>query len=58
MRKEETIQQKAIKLKAKYGKEKAIEILTNDRKRYDRDRTYWKSDQCKQAIQRIEIGMI
>jgi hypothetical protein len=39
MRKEETINQKAMRLKKAYGQEKAVEIIDNDRKRFDKSRT-------------------
>jgi hypothetical protein len=58
MRKEETINQKAMRLKKKYGQEKAIQIIESDRKRFDKSRTYYKSDECKQAIQRMKTGII
>lgn len=54
MRKEETVHQKAMRLKKAYGKEKAIDIIDKDRKRFDKSREYYKSDECKGAIERIK----
>jgi hypothetical protein len=58
MKKPETIFNKGITLKKKYGKAKAIEILTADKARFERNKKFKESVDCYAVIQRLKSGQI
>ena len=58
MKKPETIFSKGTMLKKKYGKDKAIEILTADKARYEKNKEYKKSVDCYAVIGRLKSGQI
>jgi hypothetical protein len=54
----ETIFSKGTRLKKAYGKAKAIEILTADKARFERNKKFKESVDCYAVIQRLKSGQI
>lgn len=58
MKAEQTVLQKAIELKKKYGKDKAVQIMFADQVRYERNNDHRKREECKMVIKNLNNGVI